>query len=99
MILIYYFTRVFTGLSQLTGRYRRYADLKVGVVPVMNLEWIQKLIAISRSEDIRLRRDRHDSSRMHDYVHYICPQFALTNINFRNNSRYLESVYVVGFQR
>ena len=62
----------------------QYADLKVGVVPVMNLEWIQKLhrdkskrgYSTEAVTDTILRR-------MHDYVHYICPQFALTNINFQ----------------
>jgi len=62
----------------------QYADLKVGVVPVMNLEWIQKLhrdkskrgYSTEAVTDTILRR-------MHDYVHYICPQFALTDINFQ----------------
>ena len=60
----------------------QYADLKVGVVPVMNLEWIQKLhrdkskrgYSTEAVTDTILRR-------MHDCVHYICPQFALTDIN------------------
>ena len=62
----------------------QYADLKIGVVPVINLEWIQKL-----------HRDRSDRGysaeavtdtilrRMPDYVNYICPQFAETDINFQ----------------
>lgn len=62
----------------------RYADLKIGVVPVINLEWIQKI-----------SRDRYDRGytmeevtdailrRMPDYVKYICPQFAETDINFQ----------------
>jgi len=62
----------------------QYADLKVGVVPVMNLEWIQKLhrdkakrgYSTEAVTDTILRR-------MHDYVHYICPQFAITDINFQ----------------
>ncbi len=62
----------------------QYADLKIGVVPVMNLEWIQKLhrdkskrgYSTEAVTDTILRR-------MHDYVHYICPQFALTDINFQ----------------
>ena len=62
----------------------QYADLKVGVVPVMNLEWIQKLhrdkskrgYSTEAVTDTILRR-------MHDYVHYICPQFTLTDINFQ----------------
>lgn len=62
----------------------QYADLKVGVVPVMNLEWIQKLhrdkakrgYSTEAVTDTILRR-------MHDYVHYICPQFTITDINFQ----------------
>ncbi|WP_409561363.1 phosphoribulokinase [Hyphomicrobium sp. B1] len=62
----------------------RHADLKIGVVPVINLEWIQKI-----------RRDRTERGytteevtqsilrRMPDYVQYICPQFAETDINFQ----------------
>ncbi|ABD05658.1 phosphoribulokinase [Rhodopseudomonas palustris] len=62
----------------------QHADLKIGVVPVINLEWIQKL-----------HRDRADRGyttevvtdtilrRMPDYVHYIVPQFAETDINFQ----------------
>ena len=62
----------------------QHADLKIGVVPVINLEWIQKL-----------HRDRSDRGytaeavtdtilrRMPDYVNYICPQFAETDINFQ----------------
>lgn len=62
----------------------RHADLKIGVVPVINLEWIQKLH--------RDRRDRGYSTeavtetilrRMPDYVNYICPQFTQTDINFQ----------------
>jgi phosphoribulokinase len=62
----------------------RYADLKIGVVPVINLEWIQKI-----------HRDKSDRGytqeavvdtilrRMPDYVNYICPQFTETDINFQ----------------
>ncbi|MCP3054387.1 phosphoribulokinase [Aurantimonas marianensis] len=60
------------------------ADLKIGVVPVINLEWIQKIHRDKASRgysteavmDVILRR-------MPDYVKYICPQFARTNINFQ----------------
>jgi phosphoribulokinase len=62
----------------------RLADLKIGVVPVINLEWIQKI-----------HRDREERGysvedvtetilrRMPDYVRYICPQFTETDINFQ----------------
>lgn len=62
----------------------QYADLRIGVVPVINLEWIQKIHRDKASRgytteavtDTILRR-------MHDYVHYIVPQFSRTHINFQ----------------
>ena len=62
----------------------RHADLKIGVVPVLNLEWIQKLI-----RDKSTRGYSHDEAveailtRMPDYVNFICPQFTETDINFQ----------------
>jgi phosphoribulokinase len=62
----------------------RHADLTIGVVPIINLEWIQKL-----------HRDRETRGysteavvdtilrRMPDYVNYICPQFSKTHVNFQ----------------
>jgi len=62
----------------------QYADLTIGVVPVINLEWIQKI-----------HRDKADRGysyeaimdtilrRMPDYIQYICPQFSQTTINFQ----------------
>ncbi len=62
----------------------RHADLKIGVVPVINLEWIQKIhrdkatrgYSTEAVTDVILRR-------MHAYVHCICPQFTKTDINFQ----------------
>ena len=62
----------------------RHPDLLIGVVPVINLEWIQKLY-----------RDKHVRGysaeavtdtilrRMPDYVNFICPQFSRTDVNFQ----------------
>lgn len=62
----------------------KHPDLLIGVVPVINLEWIQKLW-----------RDKHQRGysteavtdtilrRMPDYVNYIVPQFAHTHVNFQ----------------
>lgn len=62
----------------------RYADLLIGVVPVINLEWIQKLW---RDKDKRGYSTEAVTDtilrRMPDYVHYICPQFAHTHVNFQ----------------
>jgi phosphoribulokinase len=62
----------------------KHADLTIGVVPIINLEWIQKLHRDKETRgysteavvDTILRR-------MPDYVNYICPQFSETHINFQ----------------
>lgn len=62
----------------------RHADLKIGVVPVINLEWIQK-IHRDRSHRGYTTEAVTDTilRRMHAYVHCICPQFTETDINFQ----------------
>ncbi|RLP24481.1 phosphoribulokinase [Mesorhizobium sp. YM1C-6-2] len=62
----------------------RYADLKIGVVPVINLEWIQK-IHRDRSTRGYSTEDVMDVilRRMPDYTRFIVPQFSQTNINFQ----------------
>jgi len=62
----------------------KQTDLLVGVVPIVNLEWIQKIhrdnaqrgYSAEAIVDTILRR-------MDDYVHYITPQFSRTDINFQ----------------
>jgi phosphoribulokinase len=62
----------------------RHADLRIGVVPVINLEWIQKLhrdkfargYTSEAVTDTILRR-------MPDYVNYMCTQFSHTDVNFQ----------------
>ena len=59
-------------------------DLLVGVVPSVNLEWIQKIHRDNKERgysaevivDTILRR-------MYDYIKYITPQFSHTDINFQ----------------
>jgi phosphoribulokinase len=62
----------------------RHADLTVGVVPVINLEWIQK-IHRDKAERGYSTDDVTNTilRRMPDYVNYICPQFTQTDINFQ----------------
>jgi len=62
----------------------KYVDLLIGVVPIVNLEWIQKIFRDNAQRgysaeaivDTILRR-------MPDYVNYITPQFSRTDINFQ----------------
>ncbi len=62
----------------------KYADLRVGVVPIINLEWIQKL-----HRDQRMRGYSQEAvtdtilRRMPDYVQHICSQFSRTHVNFQ----------------
>lgn len=62
----------------------QHADLKIGVVPVINLEWIQK---ITRDRESRGYTTEATTEvilrRMPAYVRYICPQFTQTDINFQ----------------
>jgi phosphoribulokinase len=62
----------------------QHADLKIGVVPVINLEWIQK-IQRDRTERGYTTEEVTEAilRRMPDYVQYICPQFTQTDINFQ----------------
>ena len=62
----------------------QHADLKIGVVPVINLEWTQKLHRdkATRGHSTEAVTDTI-LRRMPDYVNYIVPQFAHTNINFQ----------------
>ena len=72
------------GIVSTENNIAQYPDLLIGVVPVINLEWIQKLwrdkskrgYSTEAVTDTILRR-------MPDYVHYICPQFSKTHVNFQ----------------
>lgn len=62
----------------------KHVDLGVGVVPSVNLEWIQKIhrdhaergYAADATVDTILRR-------MPDYINHLTPQFSNTDINFQ----------------
>ena len=62
----------------------KYADLKIGVVPVTNLEWIQK---IHRDKEHRGYSAEATVDTIHrrmwDYINYLTPQFSRTHINFQ----------------
>jgi phosphoribulokinase len=62
----------------------QYVDLLLGVVPAINLEWIQKI-----HNDHMCRKMSHEAvittilDRLRDYIHFIVPQFSITDINFQ----------------
>ena len=62
----------------------KHADLKIGVVPVINLEWIQKIHRDRSTRGYSTEDVTHTIlRRMPDYIRYICPQFTQTDINFQ----------------
>ena len=61
----------------------QYVDLLIGLVPAINMEWIERLhladaVDLNQDEKIRLI-----VGRMSDYIHYILPQFTRTDINIQ----------------
>lgn len=62
----------------------QHCDLKIGVVPVVNLEWIQKIFRdnLDRGYSHEVIKDTI-LRRMPDYLDYITPQFSETDINFQ----------------
>jgi len=74
----------YEGLHGGVEEVRPYTDLSMGIVPVVNLEWIQKI-----HRDTAMRGYSTEAvvdnilQRMHDYVHFITPQFTYTDINFQ----------------
>jgi len=72
------------GVVTDTVNVAQHVDLLIGVTPIINLEWMQK---IHRDRDIRGYSVEDATklimSRMYDYMHYITPQFSRTDINFQ----------------
>ena len=62
----------------------QWVDLLIGVVPIINLEWIQNI-----HQDCAKKGCSAEAAaltilrRMPDYTRYITPQFSLTDINFQ----------------
>ena len=62
----------------------KHVDLLIGMVPIVNLEWIQKII-----RDTNKRGHSRESvtasivRSMEDYISFITPQFSRTHVNFQ----------------
>lgn len=62
----------------------QYTDLLVGVVPILNLEWIQKIHRDTAQRGYKPKDvTKTILRRMEDYVNVITPQFSETDINFQ----------------
>jgi phosphoribulokinase len=81
---VLFYEGLYGGVVTDTVNVAQHADLLIGVVPIINLEWIQKLIRDKGARgysteavvDTILRR-------MPDYLNYITPQFSRTHVNFQ----------------
>lgn len=72
------------GVKTDTVDVARYTDLLVGVVPTVNLEWIQKIHRDTSTRGYSVEAVTQTIlRRMYDYVHHITPQFSRTHINFQ----------------
>ncbi len=72
------------GLVTDTINVAQYVDLLIGFTPIINLEWMQKI----HRDRVQRGYTTEDAiniilDRMHDYMHYITPQFSRTDINFQ----------------
>ncbi|GJL82384.1 MAG: phosphoribulokinase [marine bacterium B5-7] len=62
----------------------RHVDLKIGVVPIVNLEWIQKIHRDTAHRGYSAEQVTQTIlGRMPDYIKYITPQFSRTDVNFQ----------------
>jgi phosphoribulokinase len=62
----------------------RHTDLLIGVVPIVNLEWIQKIHRDTAQRGYKPKDvTKTILRRMEDYVNVITPQFSRTDINFQ----------------
>ena len=71
------------------------ADLLVGVVPITNLEWIQKIHRDNAERGYSAEAIVDTILRRMDYINHICPQFSETDINFQRSPRgYVQSFHL-----
>ncbi|GAL08908.1 phosphoribulokinase homolog [Photobacterium aphoticum] len=62
----------------------QHVDLLIGMVPIVNLEWIQKIVRDTRDRGHSREAVMESIVRsMDDYLNYITPQFSRTHINFQ----------------
>jgi len=72
------------GVITETNNVCKHVDLLIGMVPIVNLEWIQKIIRDTDSRGHSREAVTANIVRsMEDYISFITPQFSRTHINFQ----------------
>lgn len=62
----------------------KHVDLLIGMVPIVNLEWIQKIIRDTNDRGHSREKVMGSIVRsMDDYINHMTPQFSRTHINFQ----------------
>jgi len=62
----------------------QYVDLGIGVAPVINIEWMQKIYRDTSERPYTVEQVRDTiMERMDDYIETIVPQFHRTHVNFQ----------------
>lgn len=62
----------------------QYVDLLIGIVPAVNLEWIQKIHRDCSKTGCTVEEVTATIlRRLRDYTHFIVPQFGITDINIQ----------------
>ena len=79
-----YYEGLHGGVVTKNNDVAKHVDLLIGMVPIVNLEWIQKIIRDTK--DRGHSREAVTASIVHsmeDYISFITPQFSRTHINFQ----------------
>lgn len=72
------------GVVTESNNVAKYVDLLIGMVPIVNLEWIQKIIRDTNKRGHSREAVTASIVRsMEDYISFITPQFSRTHINFQ----------------
>ncbi|MCL2915962.1 phosphoribulokinase [Shewanella corallii] len=62
----------------------QHVDLLIGMVPIVNLEWIQKIVRDTKERGHTREKVMGSIVRsMDDYINHMTPQFSRTHINFQ----------------
>lgn len=62
----------------------QYVDLLIGVVPAINLEWIQRIQHDQTNRKLSAEQVTVNIlEQLQDYIYFIVPQFSITDINFQ----------------
>lgn len=72
------------GVVTETNNVAKHVDLLIGMVPIVNLEWIQKIVRDTKKRGHSREAVTASIVRsMEDYISFITPQFSRTHINFQ----------------